>query len=120
MEDQINSLTVVIDRLLNNINDDITRTSTYLSSERNNLRTLSAVTNGDALRQKLLASRHSLVHHRTTAEAILHSGCATRNGCTSRSAQQRTATGENTFRPPGRRLRTTRLHGREWGFGPLP
>ena len=48
LEDAINNTVVVIERVLNNVNDDITRTSTYLSSERNNLRTLSlAVSNGD-------------------------------------------------------------------------
>jgi outer membrane murein-binding lipoprotein Lpp len=48
LEDQINNTIVTIDRVLNNVNDDITRTSGYLSAERNNLRTISlAVTNGD-------------------------------------------------------------------------
>ena len=48
LEDAINNTVVVIERVLNNVNDDITRTSSYLSSERNNLRTLSlAVANGD-------------------------------------------------------------------------
>lgn len=48
MEDQVNSSVVAVDRLLNNVNDDITRTTAYLGTERNNLRTLSlAVTNGD-------------------------------------------------------------------------
>ena len=48
MEDQINGSIVTVDRLLNDVNDDITRTTAYLNTERNNLRTLSlAVTNGD-------------------------------------------------------------------------
>ena len=48
MEDQINNTIVTIDRLLNDVNDDLTRTTAYLTTERNNLRTLSlAVTNGD-------------------------------------------------------------------------
>lgn len=48
LEDNINNTLVVIERLLDNVNDDITRLSTYLSSERHNLRTLAlAVTNGD-------------------------------------------------------------------------
>lgn len=69
MEDQINSLTVVIDRLLNNINDDITRTSTYLSSERNNLRTLSlAVTNGDLYGKSLANRPFSGASHPFSAE----------------------------------------------------
>lgn len=48
LEDEINSTIVTIDRVLNDVNDDITRTAAYLSAERNNLRTISlAVTNGD-------------------------------------------------------------------------
>jgi hypothetical protein len=48
LEDQLNNTTVVIDRLLNEVNDDISRTTSYLSTERNNMRTLSlAVSNGD-------------------------------------------------------------------------
>jgi hypothetical protein len=48
VEDQVNTTIVTIDRVLNEVNDDITRTAAYLSAERNNLRTLSlAVTNGD-------------------------------------------------------------------------
>lgn len=48
LEDEVNTTIVGIDRVLNEVNDDITRTAAYLSSERNNIRTLSlAVTNGD-------------------------------------------------------------------------
>ncbi|MDB2682973.1 hypothetical protein N9Z27_01830 [Alphaproteobacteria bacterium] len=48
LEDQIANTIVVIDRILNSVNDDITRTNTYLASERQNLRTLAfAVTKGD-------------------------------------------------------------------------
>lgn len=57
LEDAINNTVVIIERLLNNVNDDITRTTTYLSSERNNLRTLAlAVSNGD-LYGKSLSNR---------------------------------------------------------------
>lgn len=61
LEDQINGAVVSIDRLLNNVNDDITRTASFLSSERGNLRTVSlAVTNGDmygkSLANKVFAS----------------------------------------------------------------
>lgn len=57
LEDGINNTIVIIERLLNNVNDDITRTTTYLSSERNNLRTLAlAVSNGD-LYGKSLSNR---------------------------------------------------------------
>jgi hypothetical protein len=48
VEDNVNTTIVTIDRVLNEVNDDITRTAAYLSAERSNLRTLSlAVTNGD-------------------------------------------------------------------------
>ncbi len=48
MEDQVNNATISVDRLLNNINDDITRTTSYLATERNNLRTLAkGVTDGN-------------------------------------------------------------------------
>ena len=54
MEDAINNTVVVIDRMLDNVNDDITRTASYLSTERENLRTLSlAVTTGDLLGKSL-------------------------------------------------------------------
>lgn len=57
LEDQINNTIVTIDRLLNAVNDNITRTAAYLSSERGNLRTLSlAISNGD-LYGRSLANR---------------------------------------------------------------
>ncbi len=57
MEDEVNNTIVLIERILNNVNDDITRTSTYMSSEQANLRTLAlSVSNGD-LYGKSLANR---------------------------------------------------------------
>lgn len=57
LEDSINNTLVAIDRISNTLSDDITRTTAYLSSERNNLRTLSlAVSNGD-LYGKSLSNR---------------------------------------------------------------
>lgn len=54
LEDSVNNTIVVIDRILNNVNDDISRTAAYLSSERNNLRTLSlAITTGDLFGKSL-------------------------------------------------------------------
>ncbi len=48
LEEKIDEEIAKIDRLLNNVNDDITRSAAYLSTERSNLRTLSlAVSNGD-------------------------------------------------------------------------
>jgi hypothetical protein len=57
LEDSVNNTIILIDRLQNNANDDITRTSSYLTTERNNMRTLSlAIANGD-LFGKSLANR---------------------------------------------------------------
>ena len=57
LEDSIHGTLVIIERVLNNVNDDITRTTAYLGSERHNLRALGlAVTNGD-LYGKSLANR---------------------------------------------------------------
>jgi len=48
LEDSVSNTAVLIERLLNNVNDDITRSAAYLSSERSNMRTLSlAIANGD-------------------------------------------------------------------------
>ncbi len=57
LEDSINNTVIIIDRLQNNVNDDITRASAYLTTERNNLRTMSlAVADGD-LFGKALSNR---------------------------------------------------------------
>lgn len=57
LEDAISNTVVVIERILNNISDDISRSSAYLSAERQNLRSLAlAVANGD-LYGKSLARR---------------------------------------------------------------
>ncbi|MCB1720230.1 MAG: hypothetical protein KDI11_00575 [Alphaproteobacteria bacterium] len=48
LEDAINNTLILVERVLNTISDDMTRTSTYLSSERENLRVLGlAVANGE-------------------------------------------------------------------------
>jgi hypothetical protein len=57
LEDTVNNTIIIIDRLQNNVNDDITRASAYLTTERNNLRAMSlAVTDGD-LFGKALSNR---------------------------------------------------------------
>lgn len=57
LEDAVLGSTVVIERLLNNVNDDISRSAAYLSAERANLQTLSlAVSNGE-LYGRSLANR---------------------------------------------------------------
>ncbi|HPQ50120.1 MAG: hypothetical protein KDJ26_06250 [Alphaproteobacteria bacterium] len=57
LEDSINNTIIIIDRLQNNINDDITRTSAYLATERNNLRTMSLAVSDGNLLGKSLSSR---------------------------------------------------------------
>ncbi len=48
MEDQVNATVVSTDRLLNDVNDNITRTTSYLATERSNLRTLAlGITDGN-------------------------------------------------------------------------
>jgi hypothetical protein len=48
LEDTINATVVIIERVLTNVNEDLSRTAAYLSAERNNLRTLTlAVAKGD-------------------------------------------------------------------------
>lgn len=54
LEDAVANTVVVVDRLLNNINDDISRTSAYLGTERANLRVLAtAVRAGDLMGKSL-------------------------------------------------------------------
>lgn len=57
MEDAINNTVVVIDRMLDNVNDDITRTVSYLSTERENLRTMSLAVSTGSLFGKSLSTR---------------------------------------------------------------
>ncbi len=50
LEDEVNRTTVLIDRLLNELSDDINRQSAYVGQERKNLTTLSvAVKNGELM-----------------------------------------------------------------------
>lgn len=67
LEDSVNNTIIIIDRLQNNVNDDVTRTSSYLTTERNNLRTMSlAISSGD-LFGKSLANRPFSSSARQTA-----------------------------------------------------
>ena len=75
LEDQITNTTVVIERLLNNINDDITRSAAYLASERSNLRTMSlAIANGDLYGRSLANRPFSNVGPSATAAALAGQG----------------------------------------------
>lgn len=76
LEDSISNTSVLIERLLNNVNDDITRNAAYLTSERSNLRTLSlAIANGD-LYGRSLANRPflSVGQSRVAADMAAASG----------------------------------------------
>lgn len=54
LEDKVNNLNVQTDRQLNDVNEDINRRTSYLSSERRNLQTLSlAIANGELYGQSL-------------------------------------------------------------------
>lgn len=54
LEDEVNRTVVLIDRLLNELSDDINRQSAYLGGERKNLTTLSvAIKNGELLGSSL-------------------------------------------------------------------
>ena len=70
IEDKINTSLVNISRIQNNVSDDITRTTAYLTTERENLRTLAlGVSNGD-LYGKSLASQ-TFSHQQSNAD-IMH------------------------------------------------
>ncbi len=71
LEDGINNTVILIDRLQNNVNDDITRTSAYLTSERNNLRTMAlAIADGDLLGKSLSSRPFTSVAKPTTTVEV--------------------------------------------------
>ncbi len=54
LEDEVNRTVVLVDRLLNELNDDVTRQTNYLINERRNLTTLAlAIKNGEMLGSNL-------------------------------------------------------------------
>ncbi|MBD19645.1 MAG: hypothetical protein CMM37_01230 [Rhodospirillaceae bacterium] len=71
LEDEVNRTVVLIDRLLNELSEDINRQTTYVASERSNLTALSlAVKNGEALGNSLsnraYASQNSIVRNNSS------------------------------------------------------
>lgn len=56
LEDEINGSMVLVNRLLNDVSDDITRTTSYLSTEQQNLRTLALAVSDGRLYGKNLAN----------------------------------------------------------------
>jgi hypothetical protein len=60
LEDETNRTVVLVDRLLNELNEDVTRQTAYISNERANLATLSAaIRNGELLGPSLLARAYA-------------------------------------------------------------
>lgn len=97
LEDEVNATIVTIDRVLNDINDSMTRTAAYLSSERSNLRTLSyAVTNGDYYGRSLASRPFSSAPPTTINSA--YGGSAYNYGANS-MAQPASATMSSSFVP---------------------
>jgi len=65
LEDQVSNTIVSVDRLLDEVNDSISRTAAYLNAERQNLRTLSlAISKGDLLGRSLASRPFSNVSQR--------------------------------------------------------
>lgn len=60
VEDSLNNTIVLIDRLLNNVNDDITRVTAYLNAERDNLRAMAlAINSGSVFGRSLATSTYN-------------------------------------------------------------
>ena len=73
LEDSLTNTSVAIQRLLNNVNDNITRAAAYMTSERANLRTLAlAISNGD-LYGKSLSNRPFSMAESTNIVNEIHS-----------------------------------------------
>ncbi len=66
LEDEVNRTVVLIDRLLNELSDDINRQSAYVGNERKNLTTLSlAVKNGEMLGSSLANRAYDVQPYQT-------------------------------------------------------
>ncbi len=60
LEDEVNKTTILIDRLLSELTEDITRQTNYLSEERGNLNTLAiGVNNGEAFGSSLASKAYA-------------------------------------------------------------
>jgi hypothetical protein len=81
LEDEVNRTVVLIDRLLNELSEDVNRQTVYLGNERANLTTLSlAIKNGEllggSLGNRAFASATPMVSRPTSATPFLSSGGA--------------------------------------------
>lgn len=89
MEDQVNAAVVSTDRLLNSVNDDITRTTSYLATERNNLRTLAlGVTDGNLYGNSLANHPFSRAPQSNLLQQASYGGSAIANDAQQRSMGQ--------------------------------
>ena len=78
IEDKINSTLVNISRVQNNASDDIARTTAYLNTERDNLRTLAlAVSNGDLYGQSLTSKAFN--YRQQESSDLMHKASFTGN-----------------------------------------
>ena len=67
LEDEVNRTVVLIDRLLNELSEDINRQTTYVAAERSNLTALSlAIKNGEALGSSLSNRAYAMPSSGTT------------------------------------------------------
>ncbi len=86
MEDQVNAAVVSTDRLLNDVNDDITRTTSYLATERNNLRTLAlGITDGNLYGNSLANHPFSRAQPSNLLQQASYGGAAPATETTPRS-----------------------------------
>ena len=98
LEDSISNTVVVIDRILNNISDNITRSSAYLTAERQNLRTLGlAVSNGDLYGKNLSRRPFSAAAPFTPPSQAITPAAAPQS--LSQQPQAPAAQAPNTLRP---------------------
>lgn len=98
LEDAVLGNTVVIERLLNNINDDISRSAAYLSAERSNMRTLSlAVSNGELYGRSLANRPFANVPQSELANRFKNAGVSSNSGNNAMPAPGGLTSGPLTF-----------------------
>jgi hypothetical protein len=77
LEDEVNRTVVLIDRLLNELSEDINRQTSYVATERSNLTTLSlAIKNGELLGGSLANRAYATAAPLTTAAPMRSSSAA--------------------------------------------
>lgn len=74
LEDEVNQTVVLVDRLLNELSDDISRQTTYLNNERRNLQTLAIGIKNGQLYGASLANRAFLPTRQSAADGGITGG----------------------------------------------